>query len=235
MTVDVRGFGKGDLSTQRQLLVKNTLEWRLVYKFEMWVMRHNTEINVVLGMDFMIPVGRTTESLNISANECAGFSLQRDRPTSETCALWVRRTEKFLPTLIRNRRGEPVRVRLVNVTDRYAICDIFTKLVSWVPHGDLPRDEGYVGTTSRMYKGWQVQAYGGLRDCLNRSDSTTIIGWRLSHRQLGRPTYPTSTDILRRGGDDSRGPKCAAMKRVDGDSIQSIARGCIRNVANDGL
>ncbi|ETM41853.1 hypothetical protein L914_12405 [Phytophthora nicotianae] len=57
MTVDVRGFGKGDLSTQRQLLVKNTLEWRLVYKFEMWVMRHNTEINVVLGMDFMIPVG----------------------------------------------------------------------------------------------------------------------------------------------------------------------------------
>ncbi|KAG2798183.1 hypothetical protein PC113_g21424, partial [Phytophthora cactorum] len=40
------------------------------------------------------------------AHECADFSLQKNRPTAETHALWVRRTEKLISTLLSNRRGD---------------------------------------------------------------------------------------------------------------------------------
>ncbi|KAG6943214.1 hypothetical protein JG688_00017712, partial [Phytophthora aleatoria] len=56
-SIDVQGIGKGTLTTKRRVLVKVTLERRLVYEFEMWVLPHNAGIDVALGMDFMIPAG----------------------------------------------------------------------------------------------------------------------------------------------------------------------------------
>ncbi|KAG2956846.1 hypothetical protein PC120_g28626 [Phytophthora cactorum] len=38
--IDVQGIGKGTLTTKRRVLVKVTLERRLVYEFEMWVHIH---------------------------------------------------------------------------------------------------------------------------------------------------------------------------------------------------
>ncbi|KAG4050640.1 hypothetical protein PC123_g14132 [Phytophthora cactorum] len=56
-SIDVQGIGKGALTTKRRVLVKVTLERRLVYEFEMWVLPHNAGVDVVLGVDFMIPAG----------------------------------------------------------------------------------------------------------------------------------------------------------------------------------
>ncbi|KAG2873129.1 hypothetical protein PC117_g27883 [Phytophthora cactorum] len=56
-SIDVQGIGKGALTTKRRVLMKVTLERRLVYEFEMWMLPYNTGVDVVLGMDFMIPDG----------------------------------------------------------------------------------------------------------------------------------------------------------------------------------
>ncbi|KAG3124836.1 hypothetical protein PI126_g23062 [Phytophthora idaei] len=56
-SIDVQGIGKGALTTKRRVLVKVTLERWLVYEFEMWVLPPNVGVDVVLGMDFMIPAG----------------------------------------------------------------------------------------------------------------------------------------------------------------------------------
>ncbi|KAG3122999.1 hypothetical protein PI124_g23835 [Phytophthora idaei] len=56
-SIDVQGIGKGALTTKRRVLVTVTLERRMVYEFEMWVLPHNAGVDVALGMDFMIPAG----------------------------------------------------------------------------------------------------------------------------------------------------------------------------------
>ncbi|KAE8882815.1 hypothetical protein PF003_g33212 [Phytophthora fragariae] len=55
--MEVQGFTKGKEGTSRRALVKSTLGWERVYKFEMWVMDHSAGVEVVLGTDFMIPAG----------------------------------------------------------------------------------------------------------------------------------------------------------------------------------
>ncbi|KAG2792899.1 hypothetical protein PC129_g23833 [Phytophthora cactorum] len=130
---------------------------------------------------------------------------EKNRPPAETHALWVRRTEKLILTLLSNRRGDLAKVRLTNVADRDTTCDVFTDFVVWVPHGDLPREAGYLRPESRRYKDWQVLAYEGLRD-------PTQLGLEREHYELwaatqlslvDRPVYTTLTDILRRPSDDS--------------------------------
>ncbi|KAG4059891.1 hypothetical protein PC123_g5183 [Phytophthora cactorum] len=235
--------GKGALTTKRRVLVKVTLERRLVYEFEMWVLPHNTGVDVVLRMDFIIPAGvrldlhrsttmlpgettlalltskkmeanpvgrrevpcRSPRGLRVEAHGCADFSLQKNRPPAETHALWVRRTEKLIPTHLSNRRGYLAKVRLTNVADRDTTCDVFTDFVVWVPHGDLPREAGYLRPKSRCYKDWQVLAYEGLRDltllCLERERYERWVAAQPS--LVDRPVYPAPTDILRRPSDDS--------------------------------
>ncbi|KAG2759913.1 hypothetical protein Pcac1_g28119 [Phytophthora cactorum] len=189
-SIDVQGIGKGALMTKRRVLVKVTLERRLVYEFEMWVLPHNAGVDVVLGMDFMIPAGvrldlyrstamlpgdttltllkskkmeanpvgrcevpcRSPRGLWVEAHGWADFSLQKNRPPAETHALWVRRTEKLIPTHLSNRRGYLAKVRLTNVADRDTTYDVFTDFVVWVPHGDLLREAGCLRPKSRRYK-----------------------------------------------------------------------------------
>ncbi|KAG3154877.1 hypothetical protein PC128_g22214 [Phytophthora cactorum] len=241
--IDVQGIGKGTLTTKRRVLVKVTLERRLVYEFEMWVLPHNGGVDVVLGMDFMIPAGvrldlyrstsmlsgettltllkskkieanpvgrrevpcRSPRGLRVEAHECADFSLQKNRPTAETHALWVRRTEKLISTLLSNRRGDLTKVCLTNVADRDTTCDVFTDFVVWVPHGDLPREAGHVRPKSRRCKDWQVLAYEGLRDpTLLDLEREHYDRWAAAQQSLvDRPDYPTPTEILRRPSDDS--------------------------------
>ncbi|KAG3195668.1 hypothetical protein PC128_g8270 [Phytophthora cactorum] len=201
-SIDIQGIGKGALTTKRRVLVKVTLERRLVYEFEMWVLPHNARVDVVLGMDFMIPAGskkmeanpvgrrevpcRSPRGLRVEAHGCADFSLQKNRPPAETHVLWVRRTEKLISTLLPNRRGDLAKVRLTNVADR-------------------DTTSGYVRPTSRRYKDWQVLAYEGLRD-------PTLLGLEREHYErwsaaqpslVNRPVYTTPTNILRRPSDDS--------------------------------
>ncbi|KAG2761867.1 hypothetical protein PC116_g19516 [Phytophthora cactorum] len=157
------------------------------------------------------PVGRrevpcqSPRGSRVEAHGYADFSLQKNRPPAETLALWVRRTEKLVPTLLSNRRGDLAKVRLTNVADRDTTCDVFTDFVVWVPRGDLPREAGYVRPKSRRYKDWQVLAYEDFRD-------PTLLGLEREHYErwaaaqpslVDRPVYITPTDILRRPSDDS--------------------------------
>ncbi|KAG3076148.1 hypothetical protein PI125_g21588 [Phytophthora idaei] len=148
---------------------------------------------------------RSPRGLRVEAHGCTDFNLQKNRPPAETHALWVRRTEKLIPTLLSNCRGDLAKVHLTNVADRNTTCDVFTDFVVWVPHGDLPQETGYVGPKSRRYKDWQALAYEGIRD-------PTLLGLEREHYErwaaaqpslVDRPIYPTPTDILRRPSDDS--------------------------------
>ncbi|GMF51326.1 unnamed protein product [Phytophthora fragariaefolia] len=55
--MEVQGITKGKTTTTRRASVKITLGWERVYVFELWIMDHNAEVDVILGMDFMIPAG----------------------------------------------------------------------------------------------------------------------------------------------------------------------------------
>ncbi|KAG3122945.1 hypothetical protein PI126_g23924 [Phytophthora idaei] len=56
-SIDVQGIGKGALAMKGRVLVKVTLERRLAHEFKMWVLPHNAGVEVVLGMDLVIPAG----------------------------------------------------------------------------------------------------------------------------------------------------------------------------------
>ncbi|ETL24286.1 hypothetical protein L916_21700 [Phytophthora nicotianae] len=56
-SIDIQGISEGKVSTTRRALVKITLGWEMVYEFEMWVMAHRADVDVVLGTDFMLPAG----------------------------------------------------------------------------------------------------------------------------------------------------------------------------------
>ncbi|KAE8970698.1 hypothetical protein PR002_g27036 [Phytophthora rubi] len=54
-SLEVRGINPGITETQRRALVKVTLGWKHAYEFEVWIMDHSAGVDVVLGMDFMVP------------------------------------------------------------------------------------------------------------------------------------------------------------------------------------
>ncbi|GMF29412.1 unnamed protein product [Phytophthora fragariaefolia] len=55
--MEIQGFTKGTMATTKRALAKVTLRWNQVYEYELWVMDHGAGVDVVLGTDFMIPVG----------------------------------------------------------------------------------------------------------------------------------------------------------------------------------
>ncbi|KAG2953271.1 hypothetical protein PC129_g9660 [Phytophthora cactorum] len=193
-SIDVQGIGKGALTTKRRVLVKVTLERRLVYEVEMSTAMRPGETTLTL-----------LKSKKMEANRVGRREPEEESATSRNHALWVRRTEKLIPTLLSNCRGDLAKVHLTNVADNDTTCDVFTDFVVWVPHGDLPREAGYVGPKSRRYKDWQALAYEGIRD-------PTLLGLEREHYErwagaqpslVDRPIYPTPTDILQRPSDDS--------------------------------
>ncbi|KAE8879555.1 hypothetical protein PF002_g29962 [Phytophthora fragariae] len=56
-SLEVRGINPGIMETQRRAMVKVTLGWKHAYAFEMWIMDHSAGVDVVLGIDFMVPAG----------------------------------------------------------------------------------------------------------------------------------------------------------------------------------
>ncbi|GMF14864.1 unnamed protein product [Phytophthora fragariaefolia] len=53
--MEIQGFTKRTMATTKRALAKVTLGWNQVYKYELWVMDHGAEVDVVFGADFMIP------------------------------------------------------------------------------------------------------------------------------------------------------------------------------------
>ncbi|ETM30784.1 hypothetical protein L914_21542, partial [Phytophthora nicotianae] len=90
-----------------------------------------------------------TEALDIPGHESREYRLAKRTAKLEQHILWVRRTEKVIPSVTRFRRGQPVRIKLTNVSERTAYVSAFDRLAMLVPVGDLPRGEGYVRLDSK--------------------------------------------------------------------------------------
>ncbi|POM72090.1 Hypothetical protein PHPALM_11254, partial [Phytophthora palmivora] len=60
-------------------------------------------------------VGGPTEDLYIPGHEWREFRLKCKRPPRDTHEVWIRRTERLVPTVTRFRRGHPTWIRLTNI------------------------------------------------------------------------------------------------------------------------
>ncbi|KAI9996283.1 hypothetical protein PInf_013666 [Phytophthora infestans] len=104
------------------------------------------------------------ERLDIQAHEWREYRLAKRQVGLEEHVLWVRRTNKLIPSVTRFRRGRPQSIRLTNVSDRTVYLPAHDSIAMWIPDGDLPRGDGYVRLESKKYQDWQVLAYEGCRD-----------------------------------------------------------------------
>jgi hypothetical protein len=104
-------------------------------------------------------VGGPPESLTIPSRCTAEFRLSKRAPSTTTHELWIRRTKDWIPTAIHNSRGRKVKVLVTNVSDRLIWCPAHFPVVVWIPHGELPADNGYVRLNSAKYGDWQVLVY----------------------------------------------------------------------------
>ncbi|KAF1779007.1 Peptidase A2A, retrovirus, catalytic [Phytophthora cactorum] len=169
-----------------------TLGWEMVYEFEMWVMAHNFMIPAGIRLDLFhgvaqlpneirIPLVKTknmldseeygshvnagpSEQLDIPGHEWREYRLSKRQVALERHILWVRRTEKIIPSVTKFRRGRPQRIKLTNVSDRAVYFPAHDDIAVLVPAGDLPRGDGYVRVDSKKYRDRQVLAYEGCRD-----------------------------------------------------------------------
>ncbi|KAG3144009.1 hypothetical protein PI126_g14357 [Phytophthora idaei] len=200
--IDIQGINEAKVSKTRRAQVKITLGWEMVYEFEMWVMAHSADVDVVLGTDFMISAGirldlfhgaaqlpneiriplvktkNMLDSEEYGSHVNAGPSKRLDIPghkwrecrlskrqmALETHVLWVRWTEKIIPSVTKFRRGRPQRIKLTNISDRTVYFTAHDNIAVLVPSGDLPRGDGYARQDSKKYRDWQVLVYEGCRD-----------------------------------------------------------------------
>ncbi|EGZ25268.1 hypothetical protein PHYSODRAFT_371994, partial [Phytophthora sojae] len=197
-----------------------------VYEFEMWIMDHSAGVDVVLGMDFMIPAGIWLDLFHGTARLpdevmvplLKSQSVEDDKPygTHPSCGptedlyvlaatsfgvrWWVRRTDKLVPTVTRLRRQQPIYVRLTNITATTAQCAKHDSVVLWVPHGELPRETGNARLDPNKCKEWQVLAYSTSRDeTLYGSERCLYDQWLAKQPPaVERRTYSTPRKILRR-------------------------------------
>ncbi|KAI9998245.1 hypothetical protein PInf_002605 [Phytophthora infestans] len=98
------------------------------------------------------------ERLDIQAHEWREYRLAKRQVGLEEHVLWVRRTNKLIPSVTRFRRGRPQSIRLTNVSDRTVYLPAHDSIAMWIPDGDLPRGDGYVRLESKKYQDWQPSA-----------------------------------------------------------------------------
>ncbi|GMF41810.1 unnamed protein product [Phytophthora lilii] len=73
-------------------------------------------------------------------------------------------------------------------------------LLVWTPHGELPREPGYVRLNSARYNEWQVLAYDNAREKeLYKIERELYEQWLATQPPaVERPSYVTPREILRR-------------------------------------
>ncbi|EGZ26933.1 hypothetical protein PHYSODRAFT_320802 [Phytophthora sojae] len=215
-SLKVRGINPGVMKTQRRALVKIPL---------------GAGVDVVLGMTFIIPAGIRLDlfygtarlpdevmDLIVPGRELREFRLPRQRLSRSEYDVWVRRTDKLVPTVMRLRRGQPTWVRLTNITAKAARCTKHDSVVLWVPHGELPRETGYARLDSNKYKEWQVLAFSTSRDETLLGRERRIYEQWLAEQPPAaeRRTYPMPRKILTRPPDAPNWPRGRQLAPMGG-------------------
>ncbi|KAG2965934.1 hypothetical protein PC120_g27163 [Phytophthora cactorum] len=119
-----------------------------------------------------------SEQLDIPGHEWREYRLSKRQVALERHILWVRRTEKIIPSVTRFRRGRPQRIKLTNVSDRTVYFSAHDDIAVLVPAGDLPRGDGY---TVSCFNGSANSMNDGSLPNLRRWSDQTIRGpkeWR---------------------------------------------------------
>ena len=93
--------------------------------------------------------------LMVDPSESAIFKIMRQAKTPDS-VLWVREVGGLLPTILRDRRGQPKFIRVTNPTKKIKWLSAHSKVGEWVSFNHLPWDEGFVRESSRRYKDWQI-------------------------------------------------------------------------------
>ncbi|KAI9990221.1 hypothetical protein PInf_021030 [Phytophthora infestans] len=194
--IDIQGISEGKVSTTRRACVKITLGLEKGYEFEMWVMAHRAGVDV-LGF------GWTCFTARRNCRTKAKFHKKRQIRLEEH-VLWVRRTDKLIPSVARFRRGRPQSIRVTNVYDQTVYLPAHDSIAMWIPDGDLPRGGGYVRLDSQKYQNWQVLAYEGCRDRkLFQRECEIYEQWLATQPSaVERPDYPQPRGVLARPFED---------------------------------
>ncbi|GMF48423.1 unnamed protein product [Phytophthora fragariaefolia] len=139
-----------------------------------------------------------TESMAIPGREWREFKLRRNKPPTTTHELWIRRTEKLIPSVTKFHKGRPTPACLTNLTDRLVLCPTHLAIVAWVPIGTLPKQVGYVRLDSKKYSEWQVLAYEDVRDKTPfRRERELYEEWLAAQPPaVDRPSYTHPKQIL---------------------------------------
>ncbi|ETM51640.1 hypothetical protein L914_04563 [Phytophthora nicotianae] len=162
--------------------------------------------NMVDSMEYSAHVNAgPSEALDIPGHESREYRLAKRAARLEQHVLWVRRTEKVIPSVTRFCRGRPVRIRLMHVSERTAYVPAFDRLAMLVPIGDLPRGEDYVRLDSKKYKDWQVLAYENCRDRqLFKRECELYEQWLATQPpSVERRAYPTPVGVMKRSPEDT--------------------------------
>ncbi|KAG3125134.1 hypothetical protein PI126_g22912 [Phytophthora idaei] len=80
-----------------------------------------------------------SDQLDIPGHAWREYRLSKRQVALETHILWVRRTEKIIPSVTKFRRGRPQRIKLTNVSDRAVYFPAHDDIAVLAPVGDLPR------------------------------------------------------------------------------------------------
>ncbi|ETP45983.1 hypothetical protein F442_07711 [Phytophthora nicotianae P10297] len=162
--------------------------------------------NMVDSMEYSAHVNAgLSEALDLPGHESREYRLAERAARLEQHVMWVRRTEKVIPSVTRFRRDRPVRIRLTNVSERSAYVPAFNRLAVLVLIGDLPRAVGYVRLDSKKYKDWQVLAYENCRDRHLFKRECELYGQWLATQppSVERRAYPTPVGVMKRSPEDA--------------------------------
>ncbi|EGZ29552.1 hypothetical protein PHYSODRAFT_323065 [Phytophthora sojae] len=233
-SLEVRGINPGVMETRRRALVKITLGWEQAYEFEMWIIDHSAGVDVVLGMDFMIPAGirldlfhgaaRLPDEVMVpllksqSVGDDEPYGPQPSCGPTEDLYVPGREWREFrLPRQRLPRSEYDVWVRRTGKL--VPTCAKHDSVVLWVPHGELPRETGYARLDSNKYKEWQVLAYLTSRDeTLYGRERCLYDQWLAKQPPaVERRTYSTPQKILRRPLDATIWPRGHLQGRPNDD------------------
>ncbi|KAG3201306.1 hypothetical protein PC128_g4033 [Phytophthora cactorum] len=145
------------------------------------------------------------EQLDIPGLEWREYRLSKRQVALERHMMWVRRTEKIIPSVTKFRRGRPQRIKLTNVSDRAVYFSAHDDIAVLVPAGDLLRGDGYVRLDSKKYRDWQVLAYESCRDReLFQRECELYEQWLATQPpSVERPDYPEPQGLAERPPQDS--------------------------------
>ncbi|KAE9306572.1 hypothetical protein PR003_g21203 [Phytophthora rubi] len=185
--MEIQGFTKGTMATERRALVKVTLGWQHVYEFELWIMDHGAGVDVVLGTDFMIPAGVRLDMFHATARLPDEVSIP------------------LIKTLNRqDDRGEGPHVTGGPTEDSLVPSREFAEYR--LPRVRPPADthEVWVRRTKALLP-TVLLAYEGSRDKeVFRREGELYAHWLASQPSaVERPAYTTPTRIQRRPDDDA--------------------------------